>query len=280
MSATCQIRCCSSPYALRGRTRRRQRALHPEQVGDQLVRRAVGEVGVAGAGSPDPVSGEQDGAAMRLAHCRPRDQPGRLRLRCGRLVEGAGELRAGGQQLGVLAQAPPDPGGGVLQRPQHVVGLDLHRLAGDGRRDVRVAVAVATDPRPEHQVRRGAGRLGGRRYRGPARSRGRGWARAGTTSRRTPPSWCGPRRAGRACCGAAARCATASRSPRGPDGRRRPARSRRAAGRRCAVELVGDPVQRGDDGAAPGLGRVGGEAPDGSRRSSSSGRVDRGRGRR
>ncbi len=57
---------------------------------------------------------------------------------------------------------------GQLERTQYVVGLDLHRLAGDRRGDVRVAVAVAADPGAEPDERRhhrllDPGRLAGQR---------------------------------------------------------------------------------------------------------------------
>ena len=73
--------------------------------------------------------------------------------------------------------------------PQRAVGVELQHLAGDGGRDVRVAVAVAAHPAPEHERPRvlAGGRTRRRAPRGRARPAGRA-RRRGPAAPCTSPS--------------------------------------------------------------------------------------------
>ena len=138
---------------------------------------------------------------------------------------------AGRGRLGVHGQRPADPLGGVLQRAQHVLGLDRRRLPRYLRGHERVAVPVRADPAAEPQERRrGRGDAAGRRA-GSARGPATGTAPGprGTASRRTRSWRRGPRRAAAWPRPAAPTSATAGRSPPGacagsPRARWRPSR--------------------------------------------------------
>ena len=69
----------------------------------------------------------------------------------------------GGVVVGVERQCAADAARGALEAQQHVLARDRGRLAGDGCRDERVAVAVAADPRADPHERAHDGRAAARR---------------------------------------------------------------------------------------------------------------------
>ena len=135
-----------------------QGLLDGAQVGEERLGVRVGQVGVALAGGAQPGGGVQQEPAVRLVGRAVGD------LRQQRRLSGAGRgerieqgLRGGGE-VAVGGEGAGDPVAGGLQAAQHVLGLDAHRLAGHLVGDVGVAVAVAADPGPVADERHGPGR--------------------------------------------------------------------------------------------------------------------------
>ena len=142
---------------LLGGTRRGQRRLDQAQVGHVLGGARVGQVGVPGPGGSQPLRGVQQVGPVRFRR-RPGGDLGQ-QFRVGRRGGGQRPAQAGGGRRGLLVegQRAADPAGRILQRPQHVVGLDGRGLPGDRRGHIRVAVPVGTHPAAEPQEGRHRG---------------------------------------------------------------------------------------------------------------------------
>ena len=131
---------------------RPQRRLDGPQVGKQLVRCAV-RARAAAAGRADALAHERQRAPVGLLRVECGDLLGQLREALGALLQdgvkaadGAddplGEREAAGEQLDAR-----------LEQSQAAVAHEGERLGGDRGGHVRVAVAVAPDPRAEAQQR-------------------------------------------------------------------------------------------------------------------------------
>jgi hypothetical protein len=142
------------PVRLAYRTRLDQGVLHDPQVGEEVGRAVVAQVGVAPPGGLDAFGGVQDELAVRLARRALGDVGDQLGL--GRAGAGQRAAQGGGGWCRALVrrERAADAGAGEAQGAQDVVRLDPDRLAGDLRGDVRVAVAVAADPATDAQERR------------------------------------------------------------------------------------------------------------------------------
>ena len=197
--SACQISCCSSPNACRVAPAAASDCLDQPQVGEEVRGAAVGQVGVPEPGRLQPPGQVEQVGPVRLV--RASGPPARPAAPGGPSRPPPGPRRTPRRRrrrARVHGQRAADPGGRVLQRAQHVVGLDDRGLPGHLRGHERVAVPVGADPAAEPQERRDLRRARGRcpapAARGP--SPGRARARPGTASRRTRPSPCGPRRSG------------------------------------------------------------------------------------
>ncbi len=149
------------PERLPARARTGQRVLDQAQVGEEGGAAGVGQVGVAQPGGADAFRQEKQECAIRL-----------LGGPCADLREEFGVLGLGGLQRereartrrrgrGVDGEGTADPGGGVLQRTQRVVGVDHRRVPGHLGGHGRVAVPVRADPAAEPQARGGHRRRAG-----------------------------------------------------------------------------------------------------------------------
>ena len=202
---------------LPGGVRLDERLLHQAEIVGELVWSRIGQswpVPFAEPGRAQPLRRVQEIGAERLLRGARDDLRDQFRVRVPRGGERPGDVRSG--RVGMHGERPADPLGGVLQRAQHVIGVDRRCLPGHPRGHERIAVPVAADPAAEpHEGGRLRCGVPGLRRR-PVHGRGTGRAREwpGTAFRRTRSSRRGPRPAG-AWPGPAARtCATAGRSPR------------------------------------------------------------------
>ncbi len=158
--STCQIRCCSSPYACRTAPACTSESCASSRSVSRSRGRAVGEVEVAPPGGGDPAGHEQQPLPVGLPRGAGRhlgDQVGEVALGAG---EGGAQLRRERGALGGHGHRAADAGGRVLQRDQHVLVLDQQGLTRDLGGHVGVAVAVAADPGAVADVGAGDRRAG------------------------------------------------------------------------------------------------------------------------
>ena len=134
-----------------------QRRRQQPQIVEQRIGCGIREVRVPQPGGGDPSCHQHQQVAMRLPVGRPRELREKLRMSKPLQLQPSGECGARRRRLLVECQRPADAGRSILEGAQHVVGLDLHGLSGDGRRHVWVAVAVSPDPAAELEVRRHLG---------------------------------------------------------------------------------------------------------------------------
>ena len=132
-----------------GVTRGHERVLHQGEVLECLFRPAVGQPGAFPPGGVQPGGDDEQLLPVRLVGGvlgDLREQPG-----VGRRVVGQCVAQGGGRRRRLLVDGdhPGHPVDRVVQDLQRLVGVRRDRLAGHLRRDERVAVAVAADPRPE-----------------------------------------------------------------------------------------------------------------------------------
>ena len=248
--------------AVRGARRacRDQRSLHHGQVLDQLVGARVGEVRVAAPRRGDPLRHHEQRPAVRLVGRVGRDLGG----------EDLGQLTLPlpqREQLGrrrraraVVRQGAAGAARRGLERREDVLGRDDGGGAGHVRRHVRVAVAVAPDPRAEADERahdRGlrAGRIGLQPVVEPPVDLGEHVEEGRVEHGHDGPHLVEHHRLG---------CPERRRAPEHVDlgqqaplvlGQRRPADVQRVALR----HQVRDPPDRGGDRAPAGLGGMGGD---------------------
>ncbi len=127
-------------------TRGDEGVLHAAQVGQQVLGIAVGEVGVARAGRGDLAGEQQQDAAVRFVGGALGDLRGGVLVGRAQAVPQCDEGVTGWGGLGIQGQSATDALRRPLEAQQHVLAGDRGGLARDGRRDERVAVAVAADP--------------------------------------------------------------------------------------------------------------------------------------
>src|SRR6266568_8555696 len=118
--------------------------------------RPAGQALRGGAGRAEPLRGvEEIRAEWLLRRARP-DLGEQIRVRLRGALDRTLELWARDPRtVGVHGERTADPGRGVLQRAQHVLGLDHHRLLGYLRSHERVAIPVRADPAAKPQERNG-----------------------------------------------------------------------------------------------------------------------------
>ena len=137
---------------------RAQAALGPPQVGEQLGRRAVA-LGRMVAGRPDALAHERERAPVGLLGVELVQLLGELREALGARCEQSRQpLRGTGDALGQRDPLGEQPMRSSRKR-RHCSRMRRERLERHGGRHVRVAVAVAADPRAEGQQRRHDRRL-------------------------------------------------------------------------------------------------------------------------
>ena len=124
----------------------RQRILHGAQVSEQLLRFRVA-VRSARSGRGDALREREHHASVRLLGGTRGDLGRGIRLSGGERRPQRDDRLARRCALGVEREGAADPVEGAFKATQHVVGGDLRRLASDGCRHERVAVAVSADPR-------------------------------------------------------------------------------------------------------------------------------------
>ena len=147
------------------RTGLRQRALHDVEVGLELRGRAVREVRVARPRRGDPLGQEVDDPTVRLVGGVARDPRGQRRGQAALALPQGAQLGGAGGAGRVEGEPVRGLAGRRLELQQGVLGGHRRGGLGDLGGDVRVAVAVAADPRPEpreraHRRSRGARGVG------------------------------------------------------------------------------------------------------------------------
>ncbi len=150
------------PERLPDRTCLRERVLHQAQIGEELRATAVGQVRVPQPGRLQPLRQVEQVRAVRLLGGPGLQVGEQLRVRRLRGLQGQGEIRARRRRVSVHGERAADPGGGVLQGAERVIGLDDRGFPGDLRGHERVAIPVRANPAAEAQERgdRGRGRSG------------------------------------------------------------------------------------------------------------------------
>ncbi len=137
-----------------------ERGLHRAQVLEELLRRGVGEVRIAGPGGLDPGGQEEQHLTVRLARRAlldlGRERLGQVAVALAQREERAARRRRRGIERQLAAQPR-----GVLREPeQDVLGRDDRGLGRHLGGDVGVAVPVPADPGAEADERRGDRRRG------------------------------------------------------------------------------------------------------------------------
>ena len=132
---------------LPGSPRCDERVLHGAQVGEELARLAVREVGIPQPRCVDLAREHQQDAAVRLVR-RPLRDLGSCLFVCSLQPLPQGHQCVGRWRgLGIQGEGSPDALRRALEPQQDVLGGDASGLAGHGCRHERVSVAVAADPR-------------------------------------------------------------------------------------------------------------------------------------
>ena len=141
-----------------------QGVLHHAKVGQQLVRRRVGQISVTGAGRGDLPCRQQHDAAVQLAGGALGDVARRILVGRAEPMPQRRDGVARRRRVDVEGEGASDAEGRALETEQHVLAGDLRRLACHRRRHERVAVTVAADPGsdPHERAHHGGAASGGR----------------------------------------------------------------------------------------------------------------------